>query len=140
MKLYLKLLIIGIFLSSAHSTALAQIAVIANKSVAAHTIDMNTLKSLYSLDAREVDGSTVKLFCYKEEDGTTTQFFQALGKSFNDSKKIWIRMKLTGNGEPPTAVGSEEELIEKVASTPGAIGFVQAEKATGKVKILLTIK
>ena len=118
----------------------AQVAVIANKSLSFHTIDLQTLRSLYFLDAKEADGTTVKLFCFKDENGATVQFFTAMGKSFNDTKKIWIRMKLTGNGEPPSAVASDEEMIAKVEATPGAIGFVAADKVSGKVKVLLTVK
>jgi len=118
----------------------AQVVIIANKSLPAHAIDLSTLKALYFLDAKELDGTTTMLFCLKEDNDVTERFFAALGKSFNDTKKVWIRVKLTGNGDPPTALGSEEEVLEKVASTPGAIGFISAGKATAKVKVLLTLQ
>jgi ABC-type phosphate transport system substrate-binding protein len=55
-------------------------------------------------------------------------------------KKLWMKVQLTGEGQPPTGVGSEDEVLSKVASTPGAIGFVSSDKVNGSVKVLLTIK
>ncbi len=47
---------------------------------------------------------------------------------------------LSGDGQAPDALGSEDEVVNKVASTPGAIGYVSADKAGDNVKILLVIK
>lgn len=54
-------------------------------------------------------------------------------------KKLWMKQQLTGEGIAPEALGSEDEVLNKVASTPGAIGFIDAKKVNDKVKVLLTI-
>jgi hypothetical protein len=39
-------------------------------------------------------------------------------------RRAWDRMVFTGTGFAPTIVRSEAEMIERVRSTPGAIGYV----------------
>ena len=48
----------------------------------------------------------------------------------------WKRMVFTGNGTPPEQFVSEQELLEYVTKTSGAIGYIDAELATEDVIIL----
>jgi len=50
-----------------------------------------------------------------------------------------MRVQLSGNGKAPEALGSDDEVLEKVGATPGAIGFVSAGKVKGNVKVVVTI-
>ncbi len=43
---------------------------------------------------------------------------------------MWKRLLFSGNGVPPVSFASEEEVIDFVARTPGAIGYV-----SGKVSL-----
>lgn len=47
---------------------------------------------------------------------------------------------LSGDADPPDFLDSEEEMVNKVASTPGAIGFVDQSKVSGDVKVLIIIE
>jgi ABC-type phosphate transport system substrate-binding protein len=55
-------------------------------------------------------------------------------------KKVWMKLQLTGEGQAPEGLGSDDEVVSKVASTPGAIGYVDAAKVNDNVKVLLEIK
>ena len=46
---------------------------------------------------------------------------------------------LSGEGDPPEAMKSEAEVVARVASTPGALGFISKANATEQVKTLLVI-
>jgi hypothetical protein len=46
-------------------------------------------------------------------------------------RRAWDRMVFTGTGFAPTIVRSEKEMIERVRSTPGAIGFVRKRDPAG---------
>lgn len=117
----------------------AQVAVIANKSVGAGSVDASTLANIYSLDSKNLGGVTLVVLDLGEDNDAKKKFYGFLGKSFADMKKIWLKAKLTGNGNPPVTVSSEDEMIKKVASTPGAIGYVSASKVTADVKVLKKI-
>ena len=67
-------------------------------------------------------------------------FYKFLGKSPSRMKSIWMKKMLSGESDPPEAVKSEQEMVRKIASTPGAIGFVAQESASSAVKTLLIIR
>ncbi|MGE5315897.1 MAG: hypothetical protein ACM3Q4_14480 [Acidobacteriota bacterium] len=131
--------IIMIALFGLASSAQAQVAVIGNKSLGSAALDLTKVKNLYLLVSNEVNGSKVKLFDVQSDTPTKAKFYEALGKPASEAKKVWLKAKLTGNGTPPEAVGSEDDVLAKVESTPGAIGYISAEKAHSKVKTLLII-
>jgi len=119
----------------------AQVAVIANKSVSEGSISSGKLGDIYSLRLKTWgNGKAIVAVTLKSDDETTQKFFGAFGKSLMEMKKLWMKLQLTGEGQPPAGVGSEDEVVSKVASTPGAIGFVNADKVNGSVKVLFTIK
>jgi ABC-type phosphate transport system substrate-binding protein len=139
MKLY-KFLIAAIILFAAVATQ-AQVAVIANKSVSEGSITSGKLGDIYSLRLKAWgNGSAIVPVTLKSDNEDAQKFFSSIGKSSMEMKKLWMKLQLTGEGQPPVGVGSEDEVLSKVASTPGAIGFVSADKVNGSVKVLLTIK
>jgi ABC-type phosphate transport system substrate-binding protein len=118
----------------------AQVAVIAHKGVSVSSLSASAASDIFTLSTKEwKDGSAVVVFDLKAEGVTRTKFYDFIGKSPIELKKTWMRVQLSGEGKAPAVVASEEEMIQKVASTPGAIGFVSASKASGEVKILATI-
>ena len=118
--------------------ASAQVAVVAHPGVKDASADKATLVSIYSLEkAKWSDGAAVKPFDVKD-DAVADAFYGAIGQSSAQMKKVWMRKKLSGEGQPPVTVGSAAEVIAKVAATPGAIGFVPKAAVTGAVKVLAT--
>ena len=71
---------------------------------------------------------------------TKSGFYSGIGKDQLSLKKEWMKKQLTGEAKAPEAVGSDEDVIQKVASTKGAIGFVKSSKVTGDVKVLVELK
>lgn len=122
------------------SQGFAQIAVVANKSVPVNEIKIKSLDDIYSLRVKAWNnGKAIVPITLKADNEETQKFFGAFGKTFLEMKKFWMRQQLTGEGQPPEGVGSDDDVISKVASTPGAIGFVSKDKVTDKVKVLFTI-
>ena len=71
-----------------------------------------------------------------EENEVTLNFVDSvLNKTPAQLKSYWARLIFTGQGEPPVAVDSEQQLLEMVASDPNAIGFV-SDKSPGGVKVV----
>jgi ABC-type phosphate transport system substrate-binding protein len=122
------------------SVAKAQVAVIANPSVTENSLDANTLLSIYMLNKRNwSDGSRIVVFDLKDDLPSKSKFYGRLGKSPKAMKQTWLRLKLTGEAQPPRTAGTEESMAAMVASTPGAIGYCDAGKAGGNVKVLLKL-
>jgi ABC-type phosphate transport system substrate-binding protein len=138
MKIILNLLLMIIFLSL---SGYSQVVVIANKSVPVEEINGSELLDFYSGDVRLwEDGNAVVVFDLKPKGDVKKTFYKYLGKSTSRMKSIWMKKLLSGEGDPPPALQSEEEMVKKVESTPGAIGFVSNEKVTDQVKILVEIQ
>lgn len=119
----------------------AQIAVIANQSVPIETIKKTDLYDLYAFEIREwEDGQSVIVFDLKQPAQMRTQFYKFLGKSSSRMKSIWLLHKLSGEGEPPEALPSEDAMLDRVAETPGAIGFIRLPVENDSVKVLAVIE
>jgi len=118
----------------------AQVAVIAHKTVPVSKIKRSELIDFFTYDVKKWSSGEpilVKDLTLKTEVKTT--FYNYLGKSPSRMKSIWLKMMLSGEGDPPERIESEEEMVQKVATTPGALGFVSHAKVNDQVKILLTI-
>jgi ABC-type phosphate transport system substrate-binding protein len=125
-------------LALAAAPAQAQVAVVAHPGVADASVEPADLVGIYSLDqTRWSDGAAVVPF----DASTAAQdaFYGAIGQSSGQMKKVWLRKKLSGEGQPPATLGSDAEVLAKVASTPGAVGFVSAAAVDGSVKVLATL-
>jgi ABC-type phosphate transport system substrate-binding protein len=129
-----------LFLFSWAEASFSQVAVIAHKSVSVDTIKKSELLDFYTGDIRKWnDKQPVVILDLKPRGDTKKAFYKFLGKRPSRMKSIWLKKMLSGEGDPPVFMSSEEEMLKKVASTPGAIGFVNQAKISEEVKILLAI-
>ena len=63
-----------------------------------------------------------------------------VGESPEEFRAEWRKMVFTGQGAMPKAFDSESALIEYVAATPGAIGYVSRISLQDGVKVLAAVK
>lgn len=119
----------------------ADVAVIAHKDVRADTVARSQLFDFYAGDLKFwADGTPIIVLDLKPKTKVKKTFYKYLGKSSARMKSIWLKRMLSGEGDPPQAFKSEEELLQKVIGTPGAVGFVAAEKVNEQVKVLVVIE
>lgn len=117
------------------------VAVIANKDVPESNLGSLRLLDFYTGDIKAwSNGEPVVVFDLKEKGQVRDSFYGWLGKSPTRMKSIWMKKLLSGEGDPPEALDTEEQIIERVASTPGAIGFVRVSLASDKVTTVNIIK
>ena len=123
------------------ATLPAQVAVIAHKSVPIDQIDKARLLDLYLGEIKKwEDGQPVVLFDLKQKDEARKAFYKFLGKSSSRMKSIWIKNLLSGEGDPPESIKSQDDLLRRIASTAGAIGFIKKENVSDDVKVLVLIE
>lgn len=135
----MKKAIVILLLSICAHTGYSQIVLIANNGVDMNISGNTAISDIYTLETQKSTNG-VALVVFDLKTAPNDQFYAALGKSATELKKIWMKMQLSGDGKAPTALASEDEMIAKVASTPGAIGYVSQAKVTDAVKTLFTIK
>ena len=130
-----------LFLFSWAEASFSQVAVIAHKSVPVDTIKKSELLDFYTADVKKwINGEKVIVNDLKPKGEVKKIFYKFLGKTPSRMKSIWLRNMLSGEGDPPEALKSEEEMLQKIAATPGAIGFLSHTKVDNNVKTLIVIK
>lgn len=108
------------------------VAVIVHAEVPAVTLRRADLLDLYLGDVRFWrDGTEIVLFDQQPSSEVKSSFYDYLGRSITRMKSLWLRRRLAGEGDPPEALASDAEVLARVAETPGAIGFVRADRARG---------
>jgi hypothetical protein len=100
--------------------------VIVSPSLASTKLDRSLLRAVFTMRVREwPDGLPVRVFVLPDDDPLSDQFYrERLGMYSYVLRRAWDRMVFTGTGFAPTIVRTEQEMIERVRSTPGAIGYV----------------
>ena len=130
-----------LFLFSWPEISFSQVAVIAHKSVPVDTIKKSELLDFYTADIKKwINGEKVIVNDLKPKGEVKKIFYKFLGKTPSRMKSIWLRNMLSGEGDPPEALKSEEEMLQKIAATPEAIGFLSHTKVDNNVKTLIVIK
>lgn len=122
-------------------SAFAQVAVIAHPSVPLDRLEKTELRYIYTGDIRKWgNGEAVVVFDLKPNGEMKDAFYDFLGKSPSRMKSIWLKNLLSGEGDPPESLKSEQEMLAKVAATRGAIGFISESMVDKSVKVLLLIR
>ena len=126
-----------IFLVSSISL-FAETVIIANKGVADNSIDASTAGSIYSLDQKTWPGGGALVVVDMSGGAAKDAFYAFINKNPNAMKKAWLKKKLTSGAKTPEVVSNDADMVAKVASTPGAIGYCDKSQVTGDVKIIAT--
>jgi ABC-type phosphate transport system substrate-binding protein len=130
-----------LFLIASGADSMAQIAVIVNKSVSDTSFTYSKLIDVYTLNKTNWDGGErIKVCDFKGDNKLKTKFYAFIKIDYSRMQKIWLRKQFSGKAIPPRTYKTEEEVIEHVAATPGAIGYVSEHKVDSKVRVIARIE
>jgi ABC-type phosphate transport system substrate-binding protein len=120
----------------------AQVAVIVNNSNSVSKITPSSLKEIYMLHTSKWSDGTRIVVIDCREKSLQEKFFNFIDvKDLLGVKKQWMRYQLSGEGKAPMVVDGSDEMLDKVATTPGAIGYVKLSDIKGtNVKIIAKIE
>lgn len=101
----------------------AEDAVVVNADVTATAISTSELRDIF-LGRRTIwpNGQRIVVVLVKDGPGIA-DLAAALDKTPQQLLNWWKRLVFTGDGLMPSLVGSEKELMQRVAATSGAIGW-----------------
>lgn len=124
------------------SAARAQdIIVVANKGVRIFGIKDADLRAIFiGSKTRFADGSRAVPVILKGGPANEVFLQNHLGETPSDFQAQWRKAVFTGQGAMPRAFDSEAALLEYVAVTPGAVGYVSRISPQDPVKRLVTLK
>ena len=136
-KLFVFLVALVAFASLLSARPYAQVAVIANPSVKATAISKGELSDVFTGASSSLsDGSHVVPVLLKQGAAHETFLSDFIGKSDAAFRTTWRSLVFTGEGSMPKTFNSEAAMVDYVAATPGAIGYVSKATEHDKVKVL----
>jgi len=135
-KRYLSILFVGVVLSCAVAKA-QDVVVIVNNGVKATGASSDDIRSVFSGDKSSLgDGSHVTPVTLKAGPDHEAFLKTYVGKSDAAYRTAWRSLVFTGQGSMPKSFDSESAMVDYVAATPGAIGYVGKGTEHDKVKTL----
>ena len=115
----------------------AQIAVIVNKANPISKITSSLLSDIYTLNnTRWSDGTKIVVFDCKVKEARES-LCNFIGKDNMSLRKRWMQVQLSGEGKAPEVLDDASDVIKKVASNAGGIGYVKlSEVRDSDVKVI----
>jgi len=111
---------------------------VANVNTTAESVTRNEARLLFLMRrAQWPDGQPVQVFVLPDENSSHQAFCKQ--KLFIFPRKLrlaWERQLYSGTGQVPIRVNSLEEMLQRVGSTPGAVGYLPENMTNDRVKIL----
>ena len=115
----------------------ADFKVIANGSMATNSVSADDLKAVFLQEKSSLsDGSRVVPVLAKGGPAHETFVKQYLGKTEDALMTYYRSLVFTGKGLMPKALASDAEVLNYVAKTKGAIGYISSSAGNEGVKIL----
>jgi TonB family protein len=115
----------------------ADVKIVANPSVRAEAVSVDELKSVYLLERKTLkDGSPVEPVLQKSGPAHDAFLKLYLDRDAQEVRAYYLGLEFTGKGSPPKELHSDAEVVDYVAKTRGAIGYVSADSNTDGVKVL----
>jgi len=66
-------------------------------------------------------------------------YHQLVNKELAEINAYWARLMFSGRTTPPRQAKSNEDLLDLVGSTPGAIGYLDRARVDARVKVVLEL-
>ena len=117
--------------------ASAEVAVIVNPANANTLSDSDISRAFLGKLKTYADGQSIKAVNSQTQSPARAEFEKlVLKKSAAQVKAYWSKRLFTGKGKPLKELGSDADVLSFVASTPNAIGYVDAASVDSTVKVL----
>jgi ABC-type phosphate transport system substrate-binding protein len=135
-----KLLLSSVFFGLVLSCTLVRaqdVVVVGNSSIKAADVSSDELRDVFTGDKSSLKDGT-KVIPVTLKGGAVHEAFlkQYVGKGDAAFRTSWRSLVFSGQGSMPKTFDTESALVDYVASTPGALGYVGKDTAHDKVKTL----
>ena len=116
----------------------AQVAVIANPNVAAASVSRDGLRDAFTGVSSSLRGGAQVTPVLSKQGAAHNEFLSLyIGKSDSAFRAGWRSILFSGQGVMPKSLDSDAAVVEYVAHTPGAIGYIGRTASHDGVKILV---
>ena len=86
------------------------------------------------------NGKRIKMVDLPKGSKSRKKFYSSVVKKSNSElNRYWSKLKYTGKGKPPKKLESARDVIQWVANTEGAIGYIDGKYLNKSVKVVLIL-
>ncbi|MGB1263432.1 MAG: hypothetical protein ACPG52_11010 [Cognaticolwellia sp.] len=112
--------------------------IISNSTADTASLSVTQLRRIYSMrQVRWPNGTPIVVYVLASNHSLHQQFCQEQLRLFPyQLDRIWNKLTFSGYGVAPIKMATEDELIEAVRSTKGAIGYVENLSEVNDVNII----
>ncbi len=105
----------------------AQLGVYTHPSVVADSLSKSSLRAIFAMRLTLwPDGKRIQVFVLPDQAPSHRQFSKSLLGLFPyQLRKTWDKGVYSGTGEAPIQVSDPAQMLDKIARTPGAIGYLR---------------
>ncbi|WP_438765228.1 hypothetical protein [Kushneria sp. TE3] len=110
---------------------------IANPSATPGNMTRETVRAIFAMRQRTLpDGEAAHVFVLPDKHPLHERFTkEILGVYPHQLRLSWDRLVFSGTGQAPNEVGSVEEMRQRVASTPGGLGYLEKGAVDDSVSV-----
>lgn len=136
MRRHFKKLALIALLSLLTNFSAAEVVVAVSQETPVTSITRDQLADIYLGRATQLpDGTKLTPLNQSESSPAYQEFYREyLGRSPAQIKAHWSRLIFTGRGQPPRSVGGDEAMAKAIASTSGAIGYLDSKYLTDSLR------
>lgn len=119
----------------------AELVVIVNADSGVEHLSREEIVNIFMGRYRKLpDGTAAQPLDIGGESPEHRDFYKKLlDKSPADINAYWARLVFSGRIMPPRALQSQDEVLERVAEYPGAVGYIERKNLNNRVKVVYTL-
>ena len=114
------------------------LAVVAHADVTTQRLTRDTTRAIFAMRQRTwPDGQAVRVFVLDNNHPVHARFAKELLAVYPHQLQLaWDRMVFSGTGQAPNRVQDQQEMLERIATTPGALGYLEREYLDDRVQVI----
>ena len=130
-------ILVGFFLCSTLVSVGNASEIVVNQSVPVGKYSLNKTRAIFTMRQRFwPNGKKIKVFVLADNHPFHKTFTKNNLNMFpHQLRRVWDRMVFSGTGQAPEVLNSEEEMLDKIANTPNAIGYLNSETKNEKIRL-----
>lgn len=135
-KAFLCLILFFLMIGKTHASE--HYKVIVHPDVGLESVTANVLRAIFSMRMKTwQDGKLIRVYVLPDDHELHQTFTKETLNVFPyQLRSTWDRLVFSGTGQAPTTVSSNEEMLQKIANTPGSIGYLETIYLNDDVKVL----
>ncbi|HSP58981.1 MAG TPA: hypothetical protein VLO12_11825 [Halomonas sp.] len=135
---WLTRLLILLMLAGTSAMADEPVFLVAHADVGTQQLNRDTARAIFAMRQRTwPDGQAARVFVLGNDHPVHARFAkQHLTVYPHQLQLAWDRMVFSGTGQAPNRVTNQSEMQERIATTPGALGYLEREYLDDRIQVI----